>query len=227
MISPAWIPDDLALEVSPPAHVMRLSEVRSAENTLALSRALLGIVEITESGWNVDAGYARAAITAGHQIYGRPIPDLSIPRRYRPDSNGTKCNIFDSDLAQLHNAPLPHRWRTTPGGKLQWMSANDMITALRADLYPGWSLVSPSNITRLAPVERAAMGLPTIAVWFNAKRRADGSLEPGHVVWVVATPPGKSGLYVTGAGRTCVDQCPIAQAFGSHVNEVEFYGYER
>lgn len=204
MIFPAWIPDDLALEVTPPAHVMKLSEVRSAENTLELARTLLGHVP-------------------GRRVRGI-VPDDLIPRRYRPDSNGTKCNVLASDLAQLHNAPLPHRWRTTPGGKLQWMSANDMITALRADLYPGWSLVSPAKLSTQNPVERAAMGLPTIAVWFNAKRRADGSLEPGHVVWVVATPPGKTGLYVTGAGRTCVDQCPIAQAFGSHVNEVEFYG---
>jgi hypothetical protein len=222
MIFPAWIPDDLALEVTPPAHVMRLSEVRSAENTLALSRALLGKVTITATQ---DGRWHSWPTESGDKFGDRgTVPDLWIPRRYRPDSFGTKCNIFDSDLAQLHNAPLPHRWRTTPGGKLQWMSANDMITALRADLYPGWSLVSPSNITRLAPVERAAMGLPTIATLFNSKRRADGTLEPGHVVWVVATPPGKTGIYVTGAGRTCVDQCPIAQAFGPHVNEVEFYG---
>lgn len=204
---PPWVVDDLARELNPPAHVLKLGQVRSAENTLAITRALLG---------NDGHSYA---------FRGVAVPDSRIPPRYRPADVGTKCNFFVSDVAQIHRAPLPHRWRITPDGKLQWMSANDMATALRGGLYPGWSRIEPAEQPRLARNSRLVQGLPTVATWFNPAKRADGSPASGHIVWVVATPPGKQGIYVTGAGRTCVDQCPISQAFGSHVDEVEFWSH--
>lgn len=203
---PLWVVDDLSLTLDPPAHVRVLADQRSAENTLAITRALFGLVVTQPNGQRID--------------------NSIVPKRYRPNATQTFCNIFVSDAAQLHGAPLPHRWRITPGGDLQWMSANDMVKALRLDLYPGWSRIVPARLGTLDVVERAALGLPTVATWFNPARRADGSNASGHIVWVVATPPGRTGIYVTGAGRTCVDQCPIAQAFGSHVNEVEFWGHE-
>lgn len=162
-----------------------------------------------------------------------PVRTLFITRglqvtkaaRYQPHDNGTRCNLFVSDVAQLHGTPLPHRWFTDIGSAKQWMSANDMNVALKRNLYPGWSRVEPSKLGEADIVERAAAGLPTVASWFNHAKRPDGSNASGHIVWVVPTPPGRTGIYVTGAGRTCVDQCPIAQAFGSHVGEVEFYGH--
>jgi hypothetical protein len=44
---------------------------------------------------------------------------------------------------------------------------------------------------------------------------------------VVPTPAGKTGVYVSGAGRYCVEECPLAQAYGSHTPEVEFFGFNQ
>lgn len=206
---PPWIVDDLSAVLDPPAIIARLAyEVpHSGVKTLFITRTLLG---------PHAAGY----------VSGRVPADL-IPPRYQPHDNGTRCNLFVSDVAQLHGTPLPHRWFTDIGSAKQWMSANDMNVALKRNLYPGWSRVEPSRLGELDIVERTALGLPTVASWFNHSKRPDGSPASGHIVWVVPTPPGRAGIYVTGAGRTCVEQCPIAQAFGSHVGEVEFYGHGR
>lgn len=215
---PPWIIDDMARELDPPAYVMKLSEVRSAENTLLITRTLLGTYREQQDGTKVFLNI----------WFRRAVPDDVIPARYQPHDTGTRCNLFTSDAGQIHRAPLPHRWRITEGGKLQWMSANDMTLALRTSLYPGWSRIEPAKLGQLDIAERAELGLPTVATWFNnGVKLVNGTATPlsGHIVWVVPTPPGKTGIYVTGAGRTCVDQCPIAQAFGAHVREVEFYGH--
>lgn len=205
---PPWVVADLSVELTPPAHVRKLGDVRSAENTLLITRALLGISDAQGDVW-----------------IRRAVPDVVIPQRYRPEAVGTKCNIFSSDVMQLLKAPLPHWWWTNRAAPAQWMSANDMTQALRRDLYPGWSRIEPSRLDTPSIPERAALGMPTVATWFNPGKRKDGTSLPGHIVVVVPTPAGRSGIYVTGAGRTCVDQCPLAQAFGSHVSEVEFWGH--
>jgi hypothetical protein len=203
---PPWVHSDLARELDPPAEVMRLSETRSPEATLLITRALLGL----------------GMPSPKTLLIGGVIPDAMLPPRYRPADVGTKCNFFTTDAMQLLRAPLPHRWRPVADGPLQWMSANDMAMGLRLNLYPGWYRVEPAKLGQLDVVERAAAGLPTVAVWHNPLPKP----ASGHIVVVVPTPPGKTGIYVTGAGRHCVDQCPIAQAFGPHVKEVEFYGHE-
>jgi hypothetical protein len=211
-VIPPWVHSDLARELDPPAEVRALADHRSPEATLLITRALLGL----------------GMPSPKTLLIGGVIPDAMLPPRYRPADVGTKCNFFTTDVAQLHRAPLPHRWRTEQIGALQWMSANDMTLALRRGLYPGWSHIEPARLGQLDVVERAAAGLPTVAAWFNAGHDVVNGIakpRPGHIVWVVQTPPGKTGIYVTGAGRHCVDQCPIAQAFGEHVKEVEFYGH--
>jgi len=142
---------------------------------------------------------------------------LTAPR-YQPDAKRTWCNIYLADLADILNAPIPHVFDLHDQQGKRELRANDIVDGLRRNVFPGWSRVIPAKLGTLTPPERATQGLPTVATWRNPK----GS---GHVVFVVPTPPGKTGIYVTGAGRTCVDQCPIAQAFGSHVAEVEFWGH--
>lgn len=185
MSAPAWIVEDMAALLSPPAEVRAFGNERSAANTLAATRALF----------------------------------VMQAKRYQPSSVGTKCNLFLSDVAQILSCPLPHRFDIGKG--LQWMSANNMVEALRRGLYPNWSHVEIGKLGVLNPVERAALGLPTVAVWPNPDPESSG-----HVVWVVPTPAGKVGIYVTGAGRNCVQECPIESAFGKLTPKVIFYGHE-
>jgi hypothetical protein len=137
--------------------------------------------------------------------------------RYAPLPDGrTWCNVFASDLAAILQAPLPHRFDLGDGQGTRELRANDMADGLRRNVFPGWSRVLVGDAAN-----RAALGLPTVAIWRNP--RPAGA---GHVVFVVPTPPGRTGIYVTGAGRACVDQCPIAQAFGGLVPQVEVYGHD-
>jgi hypothetical protein len=71
---------------------------------------------------------------------------------------------------------------------------------------------------QLAAANYAAVGLPAFAGWKNPH-------GPGHVAVVVPTPAGKTGVYVSGAGRQCVEECPLANAFGPHTPEAEFFGF--
>lgn len=177
----AWILADQSKPLNPPPEVRALGDIRSADNLLAASRALL----------------------------------VTLAKRYRPTVY-TWCNVFLADVLAILRAPLPHVFDLGDGHGLRELRANDIVDGLRAGKFPGWSAV----LSRLEPSNRAALGLVTIAVWKNTTPGGHG-----HVALVVPTPAGKSGIYVTAAGRTCADQCPIGNQFGTL--PVEFYGYER
>lgn len=148
-------------------------------------------------------------------------------RRYQPGGGVTWCNIYLADVLDILAAGIPHLWN---GHELR---ANDIVDGLRAGTFPGWSRVADG----LSAANRAATGLPTIAVWKNVLRGPDGKpvigkdgkeipKGPGHVMIVVPAPPGTSGVHVTGAGEACHEQCPLAAGFGSYAYQVEFYGHD-
>lgn len=208
---PPWILDDAWRDLTPPAIVLKLGSTRSPENLLAASRSLF----------------------------------VTTARRYQSDASGTKCNIYLSDVLQILAAPIPHRFDLGDRLGFRELRANDIVDGLRASKFDGWNslesiysgsggVVILDNIARI----RAAQGLPTIAVWKNTAPMTDASgrilkdafgrirYHSGHVVLVVPSPPGKVGVYVTGAGMHCVDQCPIAQAFGPYLQHVEYFVHE-
>lgn len=137
-------------------------------------------------------------------------------KRYRPTPTQTWCNIFLADICGILRAPLPHWFDLGDGQSRRELKANDIVNGLRRRRFPGWSMVG-TMASQLAVRNLAAVGLPVVAVWKNP---GAGS---GHVVIVVPTPEGKRGVYVTGAGRHCVQECPIAEAFGRYLDQVEFY----
>lgn len=134
--------------------------------------------------------------------------------RYTPTPAATWCNVFLRDVLAILKAPIPMRFDFGDGRGVVETRANDIATGLKNGVWPGWLPVSEASAAF-----GASQGLPTVAVWRNPTGRA------GHVVIVVPTPAGKSGVYVTGAGRQCLESCPIAQAFGPYVRQVEFYGH--
>lgn len=135
--------------------------------------------------------------------------------RYRA-SAVTWCNIYFADALQILGTPIPHMFDPDGDGPLpaEELRANRIVELLRAGKVPGYRRVD-SNPLILA--NRAACGLPTVPVAFNKK-------GPGHVMLIVPTPEGKSGVYVTGAGRSNLQQEPIAKGFGSLLPHVEFFG---
>lgn len=197
---PAWIVDDIGRELNQPAEVRVLGELpRAPEKILAVTRAL-------------------CVLTAG---------------RYQPDANGTKCNVNSSDAMAILRAPLPHRFDVGSGP--QWMSANDTIDALRALKFPGWSKLG-TMASESAVIAWVGAGRPAVATWRNMSPKTDSKgrvltvngrvqYRSGHINPVVPTPAGHGGVYVTGAGSHCVQECPISFSFGHYTNEVEFWGY--
>lgn len=202
--TPPWILDQPWLALTPPAEVLVLGELpRAPEKILAATRAL----------------------------------HVTTARRYQPDiKGGTKCNVALSDGCQILNAPLPHVFDIGDGQGKRELRANDIVDGLRALAFPGWSKLG-TTASESAVVANAGMGKPTIATWRNwqLQRVAQGAVvtvngrktyRPGHVVFVVPTPAGQSGIYVTGAGAHCIEECPIAMAFGPYLSEVEFWSHE-
>jgi hypothetical protein len=101
--------------------------------------------------------------------------------------------------------------------------------------FPGWSKLG-TIASAAAVVEWVAQGRPAVATWKNTTPRVDSvgrvltvngrvQYRSGHINPVVPTPAGHGGVYVTGAGAHCVQECPIQFSFGSYVNAVEFWGY--
>lgn len=188
-MSAAWIIDQQWTSLNPPAEVRALGSLpRSPEKLLAASRVLR----------------------------------VKLSRRYQP-TKVTWCNIYVSDVLDILDAPLPHWFDPDGEGPLPAFEerANMMADGLAAGDFPGWAPVGrmlEASTREQAVVNRAAAGLPTVAVWRNPK-------GTGHIVLVVPTPVGEHGIYVTGAGRVCVEQCPIAKAFGQYLPDVAFYGH--
>jgi hypothetical protein len=201
MTAPAWIDPDYSRELKPPAEILLLGEApRAPEKILAVTRALCVLTAL----------------------------------RYQPDANGTKCNINTSDAMQILRAPLPHRFDLGHGP--QWVSANDTVDGLRALKFAGWSKLGTLASAR-AVIEWVGSGRPTVATWKNTSPKKDATGRPitiggvvqlrsGHINPVVPTPKGKIGVYVTGAGSHCVQECPIEFSFGQYVREVEFWGHQ-
>lgn len=143
---------------------------------------------------------------------------VKIAKRYQPVTV-TWCNIYLADVMQILRAPLPHWYDLQDGKGRREMRANDIVDGARARKFPGWESLGVLASGQLAASNHAALGLPTFAAWKNP------SGGPGHVTPVVPTPAGEHGVYVSGAGRQCVEECPIAQAFGKYTPEVEFFGF--
>lgn len=141
-------------------------------------------------------------------------------KRYQPTPKSTFCNIVVSDIAQIIGAPLPHVLDDGSAAGAHEMTANMMTLALRAGLYPRWKTLGVLALGQEAAAAYAAAGKAAIAIWKNPTGAS------GHVMWVVPPPPGHSGVYVTGAGRSCHDQCTLAQGFGPYVPQVEFFGFD-
>lgn len=146
-------------------------------------------------------------------------------KRYRPQTfpqRVTWCNIFAADACGILKAPLPHLFDPDGSGPLpeKEMRANDIAETLSKNGFPGWQLTG-TVASSLAVSNAAAVGLVSVGVWRNP---AGG---PGHIVVVVPAPVNRTGVFVTGAGGRCVEECPIADAFGSKVQEVKFYTYHK
>lgn len=201
---PPWVLSDAWRPLNPPAEIRKLGEPpRSPEKLLAITRALC----------------------------------VTIALRYQPDASGTKCNILTSDVLDIMRAPIRH-WYDPDGdgpAPAHETTANEIVDNLHALKYPGWSKVGTVASSK-AVVELASMGKPTIATWKNTTPRKDSAgrvltqsgkvlYRPGHVVIVVPTPKGKTGVYVTGAGAHCIEECPIEFAFGQYLPEVEFFSH--
>lgn len=140
-------------------------------------------------------------------------------KRYQPTKD-TYCNIFTSDLADILGAPLPHKFDDGNPAGAHEMTANMMTVALRAGKYPGWKALGVLATGQAAAEAYALAGKVAIAIWKNPTGAS------GHVMHVVSPPVGKSGVYVTGAGRYCHDQCTLAQGFGGYSPQVEFFGFD-
>jgi hypothetical protein len=200
--TPPWLLDQPWQALTPPAEVLVLGELpRAPEKYLRATRAL----------------------------------HVTTSRRYQPDVSGTKCNVFLSDGCQLLNAPLPHVFDIGDGQGKRELRANDIIDGLRALAFPGWSKLG-TVASEAAIIANANAGVPTIATWRNwqPSRTAQGAIvtlngrtvyRPGHVVFVVPTPAGQHGIFVTGAGASCLQECPIAMAFGKYLPDVEFWSH--
>lgn len=142
-------------------------------------------------------------------------------KRYQP-TKLTFCNIYMADVLQILNARIDHLW--DPDGDrgplpAHETTANEIVLNLRASKYPGWEALGVLASGQLSAANYAALGLPAIAIWKNP------SGASGHVMLVVPAPAGKSGLYLTGAGRFCHEQCTLAEGFGGYAPQVEFFGF--
>lgn len=145
---------------------------------------------------------------------------VSTAKRYASFRNAagilvTWCNVYLADVLAILGCPIPHWFDLGDGRGKREMRANDIVIGLRAGRFDGWS--SLGNETEA--VAWAGAGKPAVAVWLNPK-------GPGHVGLVVATPEGQHGAWIYAAGKTCVEDCAIDKSFGSHTNEVEFYGHD-
>lgn len=139
-------------------------------------------------------------------------------KRYAP-TKVTWCNIYAADVLQILGAPLPHWFDLGDGKGRREMTANLITQGLRDGKFPGWEALGVLAKGQLAAANRAALGIPTVAVWKNPTGSS------GHIVLVVPTPAGKSGVYVTGAGRHCVESCRLVDAFDKYTPHVEFFSY--
>jgi len=137
-------------------------------------------------------------------------------KRYAP-TTVTWCNIYAADACQILKAPLPHVFDLGDGKGPREMRANDIFNGLAKGAFPNWAAVG-TIASKQAIMNLAKVGIPQVAVWFNPK-------GPGHIVHVVPTPEGKTGIYVTGAGRVCVNECPIEKVF-PRLDEVRFYHWK-
>lgn len=205
---PPWILPDAWRSLTPPAIVLQLGEMpRAPEKLIAATRAVM----------------------------------VTVAPRYAPRPDGsTECNIALSDISQILNAPLPHVFDLGDGFGKRELRANDVVDGLRRSKFDGWQAAGKGSSIgdSFAVITRASLGLPTVAVWKNLSVVKDAKGKPlcdaqgriryhsGHVVYVVPTPPGAVGVYVTGAGAKCVQECPIVQAFGDLLPQVEFYGHD-
>lgn len=141
-------------------------------------------------------------------------------RRYLPDEKRTWCNIYAADVCNILKAPLPHDWDLEDGLGRREMRANDIYDGLKKGKFPGWAMVG-TIASESAILNLATVGVPQVAVWRNPK-------GPGHIVLIVPTPKGKTGIYVTGAGRKCVQECPLSAAFPpALIPAVDFYHFTR
>lgn len=143
--------------------------------------------------------------------------DVLNAERYRATAV-TWCNIYLADFCHIANAPIPHLFDPDGDGPLPFeeLRANRIVELLRAKKFGGFYSVEGNPLTI---ANRSAMGLITVAVAFNSK-------GPGHVMAVVPTPAGKTGVYVSGAGRNNLHQEPIAKGFGSLLKGVEYFGHD-
>ncbi len=135
-------------------------------------------------------------------------------KRYQPPGDGrTWCNIYLADVCDLLGAPMPHVFDLGDGKGKRELRANDIVDGLRAAAFPGWE---PTK----RPATQASLGIPTVGVWKNPN-----PAHSGHVVLVSVTGAGLTGVFVTGAGRKCVEGAPIRNAFGSYTPAVEFFTF--
>jgi hypothetical protein len=142
-------------------------------------------------------------------------------KRYAPVRlpNGTLetwCNIFVADACTILRKPILHRLDLRDGKGVRELRANDIVDGLRRQVFPGWSMTGTMASAEAVKV-LASEGRPQVAVWKNPTG------GPGHVMLVLPTPPGRSEVWVAGAGAQCHDGCPIANGFGPYTYHVEFY----
>lgn len=208
-MTPAWIDANQGRELHPPAEVLKLGELpRAPEKLLAVTRAL-------------------CVLTA---LRYQPVrgPDGTV--------SATFCNVNTSDAMQILRAPLPHVYDLGDGRGAVELTANDTIDGLQALKFAGWSMLG-TVASSPAVVAWVAEGRPAVATWRNRTPKRDSAgraltvngrvqYRSGHINPVVPTPAGRSGVYVTGAGASCVQECPIQFSFGHFVSEVVFWGHE-
>lgn len=149
--------------------------------------------------------------------------DVSTSGRYKVrDTSGdgkpdTFCNIFASDVARAMGVVLPHEVLDSgdPAEPLHGreLSANATIRWLRQH-GPRFSW---RQCTEAEARAAADLGRFVVATWLNVA----GS---GHIA--VLRPVESGRTMIAQAGRTCFAKGTLAQGFGGHSFECEFWANE-
>lgn len=145
---------------------------------------------------------------------------VTTAQRYAPDLTHTWCNVYASDLLGILRAPLP---RIVAGREL---TINEVIGGLRGRdfVFRDWTRLAgagwASDAKTLARLfDLADAGMPTIATYQNPTGH-------GHIAVLVPGHDRAHGIFVSCAGRICLERGPIAQAFGAVLPQLEFWGHQ-
>lgn len=131
--------------------------------------------------------------------------------RYARTPSATWCNIYLWDCTRALGCEIPH-WIDDPPKPRRELSANGTVEWLEmlGHLF-GWR-----EVDEMRAVERADLGMPTVAVWHNPKGH-------GHVAMMLPSVHG--GARVAQAGGKNLFDAPLAIGFGPSIKP-RFFTHE-